>query len=69
MFSVFRDLVRYNIEFTIGLILVTLVVVLACLSFVSPVDPPQSIARPSISRQACNICSAPIRAARTWSGS
>ncbi|HEV2518507.1 MAG TPA: ABC transporter permease subunit, partial [Devosia sp.] len=41
MFSVFRDLVRYNAEFTIGLILVGIVVIFAALSFVSPVDPSQ----------------------------
>lgn len=39
MFAVFRDLIRYNIEFAIGLILVGAVVVFACLSFFSPVDP------------------------------
>ncbi|AVF02426.1 MAG: ABC transporter permease [Devosia indica] len=39
MFAVFRDLIRYNIEFTIGLILVGVVVLFACLSFFSPVDP------------------------------
>jgi peptide/nickel transport system permease protein len=39
MFAVFRDLIRYNIEFTIGLILVGAVVLFACLSFFSPVDP------------------------------
>lgn len=39
MFSVFRDLVRYNLEFTIGLILFGIVLVFAALSFVSPVDP------------------------------
>jgi len=39
MFSVFRDLIRYNAEFAIGLVLVGLVVILAALSFVSPVDP------------------------------
>ena len=39
MFSVFRDLVRYNIEFTIGLVLVSIMVVFAGLSFFSPVDP------------------------------
>jgi peptide/nickel transport system permease protein len=38
MFAVFRDLIRYNIEFTIGLILVTVVVLFALLSFFSPVD-------------------------------
>jgi len=41
MFAVFRDLVRYNLEFTIGLILVGIVVIFAALSFVSPVDPSQ----------------------------
>jgi peptide/nickel transport system permease protein len=38
MFSVFRDLIRYNIEFAIGLVLVTIVVGYAALSFFSPVD-------------------------------
>ncbi|MDR3471639.1 MAG: ABC transporter permease [Devosia sp.] len=41
MFSVVRDLIRYNSEFAIGLILVAAVVLFACLSFVSPVDPTQ----------------------------
>ena len=39
MFVVFRGLIRYNREFTIGLILVALIVGFSCLSFVSPVDP------------------------------
>ena len=39
MFAVFRDLVRYNLEFAIGLLLVTAVVIFACLSFFAPVDP------------------------------
>ncbi|HVY51898.1 MAG TPA: ABC transporter permease [Devosia sp.] len=39
MFSVLRDLIRYNREFTIGVVLVGLVVVFSCLSFFSPVDP------------------------------
>lgn len=39
MFAVFRDLIRYNIEFAIGVILVGIVVVFAGLSFFSPVDP------------------------------
>ena len=39
MFAVFRDLIRYNIEFTIGVILVGIVVIFAALSFFSPVDP------------------------------
>ena len=39
MFSVFRDLVRYNIEFAIGVVLTGIVVVFSCLSFFSPVDP------------------------------
>jgi len=38
MFSVFRDLIRYNIEFAIGLVLVSIIVIFALLSFVSPVD-------------------------------
>ncbi len=39
MFSVLRDLIRYNIEFAIGLFLVSLVVVFASLSLFAPVDP------------------------------
>lgn len=39
MFAVFRDLIRYNIEFTIGLVLVTTVVIFSALSYFSPVDP------------------------------
>ncbi|MCS6759606.1 MAG: ABC transporter permease [Candidatus Devosia euplotis] len=39
MFSIFRDLIRYNIEFAIGLALVGIVAVFAALSFASPVDP------------------------------
>ncbi|MBD8065257.1 ABC transporter permease [Devosia sp. PTR5] len=39
MFAVLRDLIRYNIEFAIGLVLVGIVVVFASLSFFAPVDP------------------------------
>lgn len=39
MFSVLRDLLRYNIEFAIGMVLTGLVVAFACLSFFAPVDP------------------------------
>jgi peptide/nickel transport system permease protein len=39
MFAVFRDLIRYNIEFAIGLVLVGVIVIFALLSFFSPVDP------------------------------
>lgn len=39
MFRVFRDLFRYNIEFAIGVVLVTIIVGFSCLSFFSPVDP------------------------------
>lgn len=39
MFSVVRDLIRYNREFTIGAILVGVVVGFSCLSFFAPVDP------------------------------
>ncbi|MEO5808398.1 ABC transporter permease [Devosia sp.] len=38
MFAVFRDLIRYNIEFAIGTVLVTAIVIFALLSFFSPVD-------------------------------
>jgi peptide/nickel transport system permease protein len=40
MLAVFRDLIRYNIEFTIGLILVGIMVVFASLSFSRPTTPP-----------------------------
>lgn len=39
MFAVVRDLIRYNVEFAIGVVLVGAVIVFACLSFVSPYDP------------------------------
>ncbi|ADI13300.1 ABC transporter permease [Truepera radiovictrix] len=39
MFSVFKDLLRYNTEFAIGVVLVGVVVVYAGLSFFSSVDP------------------------------
>jgi peptide/nickel transport system permease protein len=39
MFVVLRDLIRYNIEFAIGCILVGSIVIFALLSFVSPVNP------------------------------
>ena len=39
MFAVFRDLVRYNAEFTIGLVLVLIIVAFSAASFFSPVDP------------------------------
>ena len=39
MFAVVRGLFRYNKEFTIGFVLVTLIVAFSCLSFFSPVDP------------------------------
>ena len=38
MFAVFRDLIRYNIEFAIGLVLVSIIVLFALLSFFSPAD-------------------------------
>ena len=38
MFAVFRDLIRYNIEFAIGMVLVTIIVLFALASFFSPVD-------------------------------
>ncbi len=39
MLAVFRDLIRYNVEFAIGLVLVGIIVAFALLSFFSPVDP------------------------------
>lgn len=41
MFAVFRDLIRYNVEFAIGAVLVAVIVIFAGLSFFSPVDPTQ----------------------------
>ena len=39
MFAVVRDLIRYNIEFAVGLVLVGVVIIFALLSFAAPVDP------------------------------
>lgn len=39
MLAILRDLIRYNLEFRIGLVLVSIVVVMAGLSFVSPYPP------------------------------
>lgn len=39
MFAIFRDLIRYNIEFAIGTVLFGIIVLYALLSFFSPVDP------------------------------
>ena len=39
MFSVIRDLIRYNIEFAIGIVLVGFIVLFGCLHFFAPVDP------------------------------
>ena len=39
MLVVLRDLFRYNVEFRIGLLMTTLVVAMASLSFVSPYPP------------------------------
>lgn len=39
MLAILRDLIRYNLEFRIGLVLVSIVVVMAALSFVSPYPP------------------------------
>lgn len=39
MFTVVRDLFRYNKEFTAGVILLAIIVGFSCLSFFSPVDP------------------------------
>ncbi|WP_417308081.1 ABC transporter permease [Devosia sp.] len=39
MFAVLRDLIRYNIEFAIGLVLLLSVVIFSSLSFFAPVDP------------------------------
>ena len=41
MFAVLRDLIRYNLEFAIGLVLFAIVTIYALLSFFSPVDPTQ----------------------------
>lgn len=39
MLSILRDLIRYNMEFRVGLALVTIVFTMAALSFVSPYPP------------------------------
>ncbi|MBX3536919.1 MAG: ABC transporter permease [Chelatococcus sp.] len=39
MLAILRDLLRYNLEFRIGLVLVSIVVVMAGLSFISPYPP------------------------------
>lgn len=39
MLAILRDLLRYNIEFRIGLVLVSVVLVMAALSFVAPYPP------------------------------
>ncbi|MGV8832758.1 MAG: ABC transporter permease [Devosia sp.] len=38
MFAVFRDLIRYNIEFAIGVTLVGIILIFAALSYFAPVD-------------------------------
>ena len=39
MLLIFKDLLRHNAEFVFGLILVTIIVLFATLSFISPIDP------------------------------
>ena len=39
MLSVFKDLMRYNVEFAIGIVLIFIIVAFSLLSFLSPVDP------------------------------
>lgn len=39
MFIVLRDLIRHNREFTVGLVLISIVIVFSSLSFFSPVNP------------------------------
>lgn len=39
MFATLRDLLRYNIEFAIGVVLVTIIVIFAALSIFSPYNP------------------------------
>ena len=39
MFNIFRDLVRHNSEFAIGLIMVAIIVAFTLMSFLSPIDP------------------------------
>jgi peptide/nickel transport system permease protein len=39
MFNIFRDLVRHNSEFAIGLIMVAIIVAFTLVSFLSPIDP------------------------------
>ena len=68
MLAILRDLVKVNLEFRIGLILVGIVVVLAGLSFVSPYPPNDVyVVAPDVPPGA-PTGSAPPRAARTSSG-
>ncbi len=39
MFSVIKDLLRYNVEFLIGVLLVGFIVIFACLNFFAPTSP------------------------------
>lgn len=39
MFNIFRDLVRHNSEFAIGLIMVAIIIAFTLVSFLSPIDP------------------------------
>lgn len=39
MFSVLRDLIRYNVGFAVGIVLVGAVAIFSCLSFFAPVNP------------------------------
>ena len=65
MFVVFRDLIRYNREFLIGLVLVIFIVFFSCLSFFSPVDPDTPVRRSARSAALVGVL---VRHQFAWAG-
>ncbi len=68
MFAVLRDLIRYNAEFAIGLVLVLGIIFFAMLSVFNPVDARLIFTTIPTSHRPRNSGSGPIRADRTCSG-
>jgi peptide/nickel transport system permease protein len=64
MLTTLRDLLRYNVEFRIGAMLVGLVAVIAALSFVSPYSPIDTFVVPPDVRRLLRFRSARPRGAR-----
>ena len=55
MRTILRDLLRYNLEFRIGLILITIVIIMAALSFISPYPPADVyVVAPDVAPSAAN---------------